>query len=302
MKRIIWIAALGIFLIAFSLNASAKRTSHKNKAQIAYNQGNYAAALALWEKSIAKYERRHKEVKCPFYTKAGMAAIKLNKTDEARQLFEKAIHSASVSPVAYVKLAKIYRKIDNLSLEIFTLENYLKKYPDGGAVKAVRERLFVTYVESENWDEALKLWEKLPEQVKNSITYKTDYLKVNRALKNMKVCDRMSSEILKSDPKNVTALDWKAKKYFWLAENRYQAELKVYSKNKTRSQYVELLRVFKVVTVNFKRSLHYFKKLYSLQSTAENANYLGNIYARLNDDAKAKYYHYVAGKKKAAKK
>ncbi len=302
MKRIKWIAALGIFLIAFSLNASAKRVSHKDKAQIAYNRGNYAAALALWEKSIAKYERRHKAVKCPFYTKAGMTALKLKKTNEARQLFEKAIHSASVSPVAYVELAKLYRKIDNLSLEIFTLENYVKKYPGGGAIVAVRERLFVTYVESENWDEALKLWENLPEQVKNSIAYKTDYLKVNRALKNMKVCDRMSSEILRSDPKNVTALDWKAKKYFWLAENRYQAELNAYSKNKTRSQYVELLRAFKMVTVNFKRSLYYFKRLYSLQSTAENANYLGNIYARLNDDAKAKYYHYIAEKKKAASK
>jgi tetratricopeptide (TPR) repeat protein len=302
MKRIKWIAVLGIFLIAFSLNTSAKRVSRKNKAQIAYNEGNYAVALALWEKSIAKYERRHKEVKCPYYTKAGMAAIKLKKTDEARQLFEKAIHSVSVSPVAYVELAKIYRKIDNLSLEIFTLENYVKKYPDGGAIEAVRERLFVTYVESENWDEALKLWGKLPEQVKNSIAYKTDYLKVNRTLKNTEVCDRLSSEILRSDPKNVTALDWKAKKYFWLAENRYQTELKIYNKNKTRRRYVELLRAFKVVTVNFKRSLNYFKKLYPLQSTAENANYLGNIYARLNDDAKAKYYHYIAGRKKAARK
>jgi len=302
MKRIKWIAALGIFLIVFSLNVSAKRASHKDKAQIAYNQGNYAAALALWEKSIAKYERRHKEAKYPFYTKAGMAAIKLKKTDEARQLFEKAIHSASVSPVAYVELAKIYRKIDNLSLEIFTLENYIKKYPDGEAIEAMRERLFATYVESENWNEALKLWKKLPEQIKNGITYKTDYLKVNIALKNTEVGDRISSEILKSDPKNVTALDWKAKKYFWLAENRYQAELNAYSKNKTRSRYVELLRVFKVVTVNFKRSLNYFRKLYSLQPTAENANYLGNIYARLNDDAKAKYYHYVAVRKKAAHK
>lgn len=302
MKRIKWIAVLGIFLIAFSLNASAKRASHKDKAQIAYNQGNYAVALAMWEKSIAKYERRHKEVKCPFYTKAGMAAIKLKKTDEARQLFEKAIHSASVSPVAYVELAKLYRKINNLSLEIFSLENYVKKYPDGGAIIAVRERLFATYVESENWDEALNLWKKLPVQVRNSIAFKTGYLKVNKALKNTEVCDRISSEILRSDPKNVTALDWKAKKYFWLAENRYQAELNAYSRNKTRRQYVELLRVFKVVTVNFKRSLNYFKKLYSLQSTAENANYLGNIYARLNDDAKAKYYHYVADKKKAVRK
>jgi len=302
MKRIKWIAALGIFLVAFSLNASAKRVSHKDKAQIAYNQGNYAAALALWEKSIAKYERRHKGAKYPFYTKAGMAAIKLKKTDEARQLFEKAIHSVSVSPVAYVELAKIYRKIDNLSLEIFTLENYIKKYPDGEAIEAVRERLFATYVESENWDEALKLWEKLPEQIKNSIAYKTNYLKVNEALKNTEVGDRISSEILKSDPENVTALDWKAKRYFWLAENRYQAELNVYNKNKTRSRYVELLRVFKVVTVNFKRSLNYFRKLYSLQPTAENANYLGNIYARLNDGAKAKYYHYVAYKKKTANK
>ncbi len=295
MKRLKWIAMLTVFITAFTFNAYA-RTSHKDKAQIAYNQGNYKTALALWNKSISRYERRNKGIKCPYYTKAGLAALKLGKTEEARALLEKAEYSVSVTPSTFIELAKIYRKVNNLSLEIDVLEKYVKKYPAGKAIHPIQERLFTTYVESENWEDALKLWNKLPQPFKDNVTNKANLLKVNAALKNTTDCNKLAAEILKSAPKNIMALDYEAKKYFWLAENRYQAEMKAYNKNKTRRQYVELLKAFKVVTVNFKRSLSYFRKLYPQQSTSANALFLGNIYARLSDPAKSKYYHNLADK------
>ncbi len=297
MKALKWIALVMIFVTTFTLNTSAKGR-RKDKAQLAYNQGHYEAALALWNKSIAKYERRHKENQCPFYTKAGMTALKLGKNDEARALFQKAIYSASVSPVAFVELARMYRKIDNLSLEIDALEKYVKRYPAGKDINPMRERLFATYVESENWEDALKLWDKLPRAYRDNVKNKAALLKVNAALENAETCNKLAVEILKSESKNITALDWEAKKYFWRAENRYKAEIKAYNENKTRRQYVELLKAFKVVTVNFKKSLTYFRKLYFLQPTSENALYLGNIYARLESQSKAKYYHYLANKLK----
>ncbi len=301
MKTFKWIAVLVIFLTAFSLNTSAK-SRHKDKAQIAYNQGNYETALALWKKSIAKYEKRNKGAQCPFYTKAGMAALKLGKDEEARNLFGKAIYSASVSPEAFIELARLYRKINNLSLEIDALEKYVKKYPTGKDITPMRERLFATYVESENWQEALNLWSKLPAVFRDNTTNETALLKVNIALGKTEACNRLAAEILKSDPKNISALSWEAKKYFWLAENRYQAELKAYNKNKTNSQYAELLRAFKVVTINFKKSLVYFRRLFPLQHTSENALFIGNTYARLSSPSKAKYYHNLANKLKKERK
>ncbi len=285
-------------LLALFISSTAVAGNRKDKAQTAYNQGKYETALALWKKTIAKYERRGKGALCTVYGKAGMAALKLHKEDEARDLLGKAIYSASASPEAYTTLAKLYRKIDNLSLEIDVLEKYVKKYPSGKEIIPMQERLFATYVESENWEEALSLWEKLPATYKNEPSNKTALLKANIALNKKEACNKLATEILKSDPKNTTALDWEAKRYFWRGENRYQSELKAYNKNKTRSQYARLLEAFKVVTVDFKKSLGYFRKLYALQPSSDNALFLGNIYARLSTPSKAKYYHNLAKKLK----
>jgi len=51
------------------------------------------------------------------------------------------------------------------------------------------------------------------------------------------------------------------------------------------------LKAFKIVTVDFKQSLDYYSRLYNLYPKPEYAKYLGNIYARLNDEKNAKYYH-----------
>ncbi len=287
--------AVAVLVTAFTFQASAKG---KDKAQIAFNKGDYQTALTLWGKTIAKYEKRNKGAQCTVYGKAAEAALKLGKEAEARELFQKAIYSASVSPEAFVELAGLYRKIDNLSLEITTLEKYVKKYPHDSHIVPMRERLFVTYIESENWQEALNLWHKLPETFQDSLASQTALLKANLALSNEKAADTLAPQILKKAPENVAALGYEAKKYFWRAENRYQAEMKAYSKNKTRRQYVHLLQAFKVVTADFKKSLGYFRKLYALQPSSENARYLGNIYARLDNRPRAKYYQNLAEKLK----
>ncbi len=296
MKRIL--LAL-IFVIPIGFHVSAKG---KDKAQAAYNRGDYETALALWEKTIARFEKRHKAAQCTVYAKAGKTALKLGKTDEARQLFEKAIYSASVSPSAFVELAKIYRKIDNLSLEITTLEKYVKKYPEGKEIIPMRQRLFDTYIESENWQEALNLWGKLPETFRNEPSNKAKLLKADIALNRTSAADKLAAEVLAAHPDNLTALDYEAKKYFWRAENRYQSEMKAYARNKTRAQYAHLLKAFRVVTADFKKSLSYFRKLYKLQPSSENARFLGNIYARLDNASKAKYYQHLADQLKQAGK
>jgi hypothetical protein len=296
-KSLYWLLPV-IFLVGMlPMNASAK-SGKKDKAQIAYNQKNYATALLLWNKTIAKYEKRNKGIQCPVYAKAAMAALKLGKEGEARSLLTKAIYSTYAKPTDFIQLAHLYRKINNLSLEMDALEKYAKKYPSGKDISTVHERLFATYVESENWQEAIQLWEKLPASFRTKPENKTGMLKAYMGQEDKASADKLAAEILTSDPKNLTALSWLGKKYFWKAENRYQSEMKAYNQNKTRQQYVHLLHAFKLVTVDFKKSLLYFRKLYSLQPNAENALFLGNIYARLDNPAKAKYYHHLAQQKK----
>ncbi|UBM63252.1 hypothetical protein LA303_04590 [Candidatus Sulfidibacterium hydrothermale] len=295
MKILKGLMVVAVLVTVFTFQVDAKG---RDKAMAAFKKGDYQTALALWSKTIAKYEKRNKGTQCTVYDDAAQAALKLGKDDLARQLLEKATYSASATPEAFVELAKLYRKIDNLSLEITTLERYVKKYPHDKNIVPMQERLFETYIESENWQEALDLWKKLPASFQTDTSHLAELLKANIALNREKAADTLAPMLLKKDPKNTVALDYEAKKYFWRAENRYQAEMKAYSKNKTRSQYAHLLNAFKIVTVDFKKSLTYFRRLYVLQPTSENARYLGNIYARLDDRSKAKYYQHLADKLK----
>ena len=110
-------------------------------------------------------------------------------------------------------------------------------------------------------------------------------------MKNDSVCDLVATGLLELDDQNFMALEWTAKKYFWQAENRYQAELEAYDNNKTNKQYNQLLRALDMVSADFKKSLGYFKTLYDLDPDPKTAKYLGNIYNRLDDKEKAEFYY-----------
>jgi len=293
-------ALLGIILIS-SVTLSAHplaRTKKKDKALAAYEARDYAKALALWKKTIAKYESRNKQKKCRVYTKAGQTAFRLKNWDEAKNLLEKARYTASENARTFYYLAKVYQKIDNLSLEIDALENYVKKYPDAPHIQTVKKRLLATYVESENWNQILSLWQKIAPASRDSIFYRNAYLAAQAGLKHTKEADSLAAIILKTHPNNKVALKWRAGKYFELAENRYQSEMKAYKIHHTNAQYVKLLKAFKIVTLHFKRALIYYRKLYHIKPTAAYASRLGTIYMRLDNKAKGKYYIQMAKKLK----
>lgn len=289
---------LPVLFILFAAIILPYPVQAKDKGQEAYNAGKYELALKIWSKAIAKYERRNKADKCPYYTKAGALAYKLGKIDLAIKYLEAAKYSISKNATTYDLLAKIYKKIDNLSKEIDALEYYVQHYPDGKNITENRKMLFMAYVESENWDKGLKLWPQISSDVQGDISYQTGLLKIYVGLKKDKEALALAHEIIKKDKKNITALQFLGKYYFWLAENSYQEENKAYAANRTNRQYAHLLRAYKIITINFKKSLDYFQELYNLKPTAKTAVYLGDIYARLSDRKKASYYHQMAKKLK----
>jgi hypothetical protein len=116
------------------------------------------------------------------------------------------------------------------------------------------------------------------------------YLALNVIQNNKSICDSIATVILQKDGNSEPALRWFAEFYFWRAENEYQSQMKAYKNKRTHKQYAILLKAFKQVNADFKRSRDRFLKLYRLNPDPEYAEYLANIYTRLEDEEKARYY------------
>ena len=297
MNKIALAIISGIIAITlFSCGTSSKISKTQQSAQQAFDQGDYTKALNLYENIINSYKQKGTENQCPVYTNAGIAAQKLGQTDKAIDYLKQASWSDFSNEKTYLTLAGIYRKKDNLSLELVNLESYIEKYPAGDSINEARKRLFELYVESDNLDKAINLWEKLTPEQQADKSLLEGYLKVNDKLDNDSACLEISNKLLKADKNNKAALWWLADYYFWKAEKRYKKELETYNQHKTRKQYAHLLKVLDEVTVQYKKSLNYADRLYKVEPTAKTAGLLSKCYNRLGDKKKSKFYKTKAGK------
>ena len=286
-----------IIVLAIALSDCSTGTNLTKTIQdgeTSYEAGDYQAALNYYETVITDYKNQGKENECPVYYRAANAASQLGMTDKATAYLEQNRYTPNVNGDTYFELSKLYRKVDNLSKELDALETYLEKYPEGNKTEQVHARLFEIYVEIENWEMALEEWEKIPHEKQDDPGFIEGYFYAYIAMENDSVCDALATVLLTNDAQNLLALDWTAKKYFWKAEDRYQAELKAYDENKTNKQYIRLLKALNEVSVDFKTSLGYFKTLYELDPNPKTAKYLGNIYNRLDNKKKADYYYKLA--------
>jgi len=295
--RKIFFASTIILLFALNACDSGKQLAQtKQTAQTAYNSGDYAKALELWEVLINASKENESEKQCVVFTKAGMAANKLGQTDKAIDYLKQAAYGEFSNQDTYFTLAGIYREKDNLSLELENLEIYETRFPQGNNIEYVNKRLFELYVEIEDWDKSMSMWEKLTVEQKSENQQIENYLIVNDKLDKDDVCLQLSQQLLEKDKNNIAALSWLANYYFWKAEKRYNKEMKIYEQKKTRKKYAHLLKVIDEVTVEYKQSLKYGKRLYKLDPTPANAKLLGNTYSRLNYKDKAKYYQKLGEK------
>jgi hypothetical protein len=260
-------------------------------AKNAYQIADYNVALASAEQIIMKTGDKSRSAEGHIYAIAGKSAYNLEEYDQSRDYLISSREKGYSDEQTIVFQADNYHRIDNLSKEITLLEEYILKYPGGKYINIIRTRLFHACLESENNALALELWPLLDLQSRTEPENLEVYLAINQVLNNDQVCDSIASLILDSNPEHESSLNWYAEKYYWKAENSYQAEMKAYEENKTRKQYAKLLKAFKFVTLDFKQSLDYYTRLYNLYPKPEYAKYLGNIYARLSDEKNAKYYH-----------
>ncbi len=285
-----------IAVTLFSCDSTKQLAQTQQSAQTAYNNGEYAKALSLWENVINSYKQKGETKKCPVYTDAGMAALKLGQTDKAIDYLKQADYSDFSNENTYLTLADIYRQKDNLSLELVNLETYLARFPEGSETAKAKKRLLALYAESENWEKGETLWKTLTPDQQNDTENMESFLAISSALDNIQIAFELSNKLLKKDPTNEAALSWLAYHYFWKAENLYQKEMKAYEGHKTRKQYAKLLKALDQVSADYKKSLGYGKTLYKSNPTPKTAKLLSRCYNRLDDKKKAAYYKKLAAK------
>jgi tetratricopeptide (TPR) repeat protein len=293
MKRFRFILTYTVIIIISGCSGS-RYLEMTNTGKEDFRQGNYRGALETSEQIIGETEAKGKSAPGEVYTLAGLSSYELGDYKKSLGYLEKALAQQYSDEELYFGLAKNYKRIDNLSKEIGALESYLSVFPNGAEAGAVRERLFQTCVESENFELAGNLWTEMDSLSTTDVENLETWLILNLMQNNESVCDSLAREILQLDPESEPALKWKAESHFWKAENSYQYQMKAYKENRTRKQYAILLKAFKQVNADFRASRDYFLKLYKMNPDPEYAQYLGNIFTRLEDEGKANYYKRLA--------
>jgi hypothetical protein len=279
---------IGFFLVGCG---GSKILSQKEiNADTEFSKGNYAQSLANYEEVIKIYKDNNNSNGCPVYTKSGICAYKMGTYDKAAKYLKNDVNSTFRNEETLYYLGMTYNKLDNLSMEMITLQDYVDIYPNGKYLDSVNELLFYVYSKSDNYDKAISLW---PNINKNYDALST-YLYVNDQVGNTESCFLIVEELIELNPESTVALLWYGKYYYRQAEDRYQKEMNAYNKNKTNKQYRKLLTSLEIVTNDFKKSLDYFTRLYQIDASPEYANYLSHIYNRLSDKKKSMYYRKLA--------
>ncbi len=282
-----------LLLIIFAVSCSAPRqfTNISKDASDAYQAEDYETALQLYDKFITQHNDDVLSIPDSIYRGAGLSAYHLGQSEKSLNYLNLIRYTETADAKVHYVLALLNREIDNLSREITALEMYLDTKPEGDQVIDLKERLFVTYVESRNYEKAHELWNDIESHARYKEPLINNYFHVQEALGNEDLLDDLAEDLLLLNPDNTDALFHLAKRYFWRAENLYQSEMEAYEKNRTHRQYAQLLRAFEVLNTDFHKSLNYFLRLYDIEARPAYARYIGNIYLRFDDNSKARYYH-----------
>ncbi len=283
-KKILGIVVVSVLIT--SCGAPKVLTSYKTNAETFIAAGNFTAATEAWKQYFD--QTPVEETAGADFANAAKTAFKSGDIDLALSWFDQARYKNYSDFEMYKTLAEIQQKKKNISKELSALEYIIENYPDQSS--QIDKRLFDVYSEIDLKEQALQVWSRLDESSKGDLARLEDYFLIQKSLKDSAVCDAVSLVLLKKNPNNVEALEWNAKKYYWLGENRYQSELAKYEKNKTTKQYKILLKELDKATADLKRSMTYLDKLWKIEKKKEYASYFASIYGRFGDEKKTNFY------------
>lgn len=292
-KKRIFRVFIILFVFLFITGACAALHQLDEKAEAAdqiYETGDPAEALAAYEEVIAAYGEQEEKVPPRVYRRAGLLAYKLGDTRKTLDYLGEIRRTEHADAATYAALARSYREIDNLSLEITSLENYVENYPDAEEIDEMRAMLFETLAESKNFRRAYELWPELKQSYRQDEDMMAAYMQVSQELGYEESVTDLAEGILEVYPYNVTALEWLARKHLQEADERYNREMAAYEENRTHRQYAQLLEALEIVNTDLHIALDYFKRLFEQEPLPEYASSIANIYERLQNEKKAEYY------------
>jgi len=211
-----------LFALLAGCGAGSSLTKKKADAETYFIAGDYTNALTAYQEIIIVYESNGNSSECPVYTKAGESAYKTGDPNLAIKYLKNDEGGQYLTEDTYYYLAQSYSEIDNLSLELMSLQDYVKNYPKGKYIGETEKQLFLTYVESENYDPALEMWPDIRDLNPNDTELFEAYFTVNQGLENVDTCMSISNKLLEIDPYNIQALEWLGKYYYRKAEDRYR--------------------------------------------------------------------------------
>ncbi len=288
MKNKVFKFTVFLLLIIGGCSAPKVLVDYKTNAEQAETQGNYEEAVTAWKTYFEQQVQANADVAGDTYAHAAKTAYKAGMAAQAEEWFTQARYNDYAGEEMYLTLADIYRKQNNLSRELESLEYYFNNFSKNNTT--VNKRLFMIYSDINMPEKALNVWPQIDKDSVRNEKLLENYFLINKKLENTAVADSVSLEILELNPENVNALEWNAYKYYWLGENLYEREMKKYEQNNTTGQYKRLLKQLDVVTANFQKALTYFNKLWELDPGKKYASYMANIYARFDEEDKASYY------------
>lgn len=287
MRYLKLIVVLLIAVIVYSCGTQLQQLQTQTKPQL--ESKNYKGALTTYQEFIQKSETSNTIVEPQVYFQAAKVAYLAKEFETAKIFFEK-IRYSKIETIEYYKYAaKTYKAIDNLSRELDFLESYTSNFPVQVQEQELINRMFLVYVESENFDKAFDYWEKLnPSKNKNEALL-IGYLTVCTELQKGDP-DHIANSILFVNNKSVTALKYWGIKYYKKAESIYKPALDAYNKKRTNKRYKKLLKAIEDSTSSYQAAKKKLLEAYNLSEDKEAAKYLANVYARFNDKRNHNYY------------
>ncbi len=283
-----------VFFLFYSCSPLRHFSDLSQEADLAWKSKNYPLAYDLYGQLVDAHRSRDMAVDGEVLNRAGISAFEVGDVQRALDYLELARHTDAVNERTYAVLAKAYRDVDNLSREITNLERYIEHYPTGEKVDVMRERYFETLIESMNWQQAIDLWDELPENRYQDESLLTQYLRVNRHMNHEAKASDLADMLLDINKNNTEALDFLGRRHFQEAVSRHSREVRAYEQNRTHRQYAQLLEAFEIINTDLQIAMNYFKRLYDLDPQPEYAGFLANIYERFQDEENARYYRRLA--------
>ncbi len=292
-------AVVLLFLLALVWGCKTTRVdrevvvSEKENALVASRSGDFVLAVQSWEAYFTQMALAKQPIPAGDYAQAANDAFKGGNFQSAVSWYDEARLSGYQGADMYLALADIYRKQDNLSRELTSLQYLETNYPEESLDQEVSRKLFEIYMRIDK-GRAFEQWDKLDKASQAKETYLSSYFALIKEMEKNELADAVANDLLKLNPTHREALEWNAEKFYYRGENRYQREMDKYNKNKTHVQYQFLLNELKIVAEEFKTSRDYFDRLWKLEQNSRYAAFLSNIYSRLDNPERARFYKKLA--------